>query len=115
MFQVDASHMSSAIFTPDEKLILSAKCSIEQPIEGKGEAYLTNKRLLVVQKTGLIKKQETPLVDIRIDQISYVKVEGLISKVLVIGVPHGGSVITYKIKISNPKLWASEIYRLRSQ
>ncbi len=105
--------MSQIIFSPDEKVILSGKGSIEQPIKGKGEIYLTNKRLLLIHKSGLIRKRETPLIDIRIDQISYAKVEGFISKVLVIGVPHGGTVIAYKIKVPQPDSWVAEILRLK--
>ena len=61
----------------------------------------------------MIRKRETPLVDIHIDQISYAKVEGFISKVLVIGVPHGGTVIAYKIKVPHPDSWVAEILRLK--
>ena len=105
--------MSQIIFSPDEKVILSGKGSIEQPIKGKGEIYLTNKRILLIHKSGLIRKRETPLIDIRIDQISYAKVEGFISKVLVIGVPHGGTVVAYKIKVPQPDSWVAEILRLK--
>ena len=107
--------MSAIIFSPDEKVILSAKGSIEQPVRGKGELYLTNKRIVLIHKSGFIRKRETPLVDIRLDQISYVKVEGMLRKTLVIGVPHGGNVIAYKIRVQNPESWQAEIYRLRTQ
>jgi len=106
--------LSSIIFAPGENIILSGKGKIEQPIVASGEAYLTNRRLLIIQKSGLIRKRETPLVDIRIDMISYAKVEGLLSKVLVIGVPQGGSLITYKIKVPHPESWLSQILALKS-
>lgn len=106
--------MSYIVFAPDEKIILSGKGTIEQPIKGKGEIYLTNKRVVLIHKSGLIRKRETPLVDIHIDQISYAKVEGLLFKVLVIGVPHGGTVIAYKIKVPNPDSWVAEIMRLKT-
>ncbi len=105
--------VSSIIFDPDEKLILSSKARIEQPVKGSGEAYLTNKRLVLIHKSGLIFKKETPLVNIWLSEISYAKVEGLLSKVLVIGVTHGGTVIAYKIKVSNPESWLAEIYNLK--
>jgi len=106
--------VSYVMFAPDEKIILSGKGTLEQPIKGKGEIYLTNKRLVLIHKSGLIRKKETPLVDIHIDQISYAKVEGFISKVLIVGVPHGGTVVAYKIKVSNPDAWMAEIMRLRA-
>ncbi|MGC8988438.1 hypothetical protein [Infirmifilum sp.] len=102
--------MSNIIFSPGEKVILSGKGRVEQPIRGEGELYLTNKRIVLIHRTGLIRKRETPLVDIRLDQISYAKVEGLLSKVLVIGIPQGGTVIAYKIKVSNPDSWLAAIY-----
>ena len=107
--------MPTVIFSPDEKIILGARGTMEQPINGSGELYLTTKRLILIHKSGFIRKRETPLVDIRLDQISYVKVEGLLRKTLVIGVPHGGSIIAYKIRVPNPESWQAEIYRLRSQ
>jgi len=106
--------MSSVLF-PGEKIILSGKASIEQPISGDGEAYLTDKRLVIIHKSGLIRKKETPLVDIRLDQISYAKVEGWLSKTLVIGVPQGGTIIAYKIKVSNPDSWLAAIMQQRTR
>ncbi len=106
--------MKSIIFSPDEKIILQGKGRVEQPVEGSGELYLTNKRLVLIHKSGFLRKKETPLLDIRISQISFVKVEGLLSKALVIGVPHGGTVVTYKIKVSKPEVWQAEIYKLMS-
>jgi len=104
----------SIILSPSEKILMSGSARIEQPLEGKGEAYLTDKRLIVIHKSGLIRKKETPLLDIRINQISYVKVEGLLSKVLVLGVTQGGKIITYKLKVPNPESWMSTIYNLLS-
>lgn len=107
--------MSSIIFIPGETVVLSGKGKIEQPIRASGEAYLTTRRLLIIQKSGLLRKRETPLLDIHLNMISYAKVEGILSKVLVIGVPQGGTVITYKIKVPHPESWLSQILALRSQ
>ncbi len=106
--------MSSIIFGPDEKVILSDKGRIEQPFKQGGEIYLTTKRLLLIQKSGLIKKKEIPLVDITIDNISYAKVEGRLSKTLVLGITEkAGRIITYKVKVKDPDAWLAEIYRLK--
>jgi hypothetical protein len=102
------------MFSPDERMILSAKGSLEQPITGKGELYLTDKRLFLVHKSGLITKRETPLVDMRISEINYVKVEGSLRKVLVLGVRGtGGIIVAYKIHVSAPESWSAQIYSLK--
>jgi hypothetical protein len=104
----------SSIFSPDERVILSGKGSLEQPVTGKGELYLTDKRLFLVHKSGLITKRETPLVDIKISEVNYVKVEGSIRKVLVLGVRGtGGMIVAYKIHISAPEAWSAQIYSLK--
>lgn len=102
------------MFSPDERIILSAKGSLEQPITGSGELYLTDKRLFLVHKSGLITKRETPLVDIRINEVNYVKVEGSLRKVLILGVRGaGGQIIAYKIHVSTPESWLAQIYSLK--
>ena len=106
--------MSQVVFGPDETVILSGRGDIEQPIKGNGELYLTTKRLLLIHKSGLVRKKETPLVDIRLDQLSYAKVEGLLSKVLVLGVTQSnGIVVTYKIKVPRPDSWLNAIFRAK--
>jgi zinc-ribbon domain len=104
----------SSMFSPDEKVILSAKGSLEQPIRGSGEIYLTDKRMFLVHKSGLISKRETPLLDIPINEVTYAKVEGALRKVLVVGVRgSGGQVLAYKIHLSTPESWSAQIYSLK--
>ncbi|MEM3857159.1 MAG: zinc ribbon domain-containing protein [Thermoprotei archaeon] len=104
----------SSMFSPDEKITLSGKGSIEQPIMGHGELYLTNKRLFLVHKTGLISKRETPLLDVEIGQITYCKSEGTLRKVLIVGVRgSAGQVLAYKIHVSGPDAWVAQIYNLK--
>ena len=107
--------MSYFAIGPDEKIILQGKGVIEQPVSGKGEIYLTSKRVIMIHKSGLIRKRETPLVDVRLDNISYAKAEGLLRKVLVLGVHQGGLVTAFKIRVSNPESWVAQIYNLKSQ
>ena len=107
--------MASIILSPTERVLISGSAKIEQPIAGRGEAYLTDKRLVVIHKSGFIRKRETPLLDIRLDQISYVKVEGILSKVLVVGISQGGKVIAYKIKVPHPDSWMSTIYNILNE
>ncbi len=105
----------SSTFGPDEKVVLSGRGSIDQPISGDGEIYLTDKRLLLIHKAGMIRKRETPLLDIEIGQISYVKSEGTLRKVLVLGVKGtGGQILTYKIHVPNPDSWVAQIFNLKN-
>jgi hypothetical protein len=102
------------MFSPDERVLLSGKGSIEQPMAGNGEMYLTDKRIFLAHKSGLIKKRETPLLDVEVSQVTYAKTEGSLRKVLVVGVRGtGGQVITYKIHVSGPQSWVSQIYSLK--
>lgn len=104
----------AAILLPDENVILKARGRVEQPIEGSGEMYLTNKRLLLLHRSGVIRKKETPLLDVKMDMISYFKVEGMLRKVLVLGVvSNAGIVITYKIHVSSPESWSSVLFNLK--
>jgi zinc-ribbon domain len=104
----------SSMFSPDEKVVLSSKGSLEQPIKGSGELYLTDKRLFLVHKSGLISKRETPLLDVRIGEVSYVKVEGSLRKVLVVGVRGtGGQILAYKVHVPAPESWSAQIYNLK--
>ncbi len=69
---------------------------------------------MLVHKSGLITVRETPVLDIRIGEISYVKVEGTLRKVLVIGVRGaGGQVQAYKIHVATPESWYGQIYNLK--
>ena len=105
----------SSVISPDENLVLSGHGSIEQPIAGSGELYLTDQRFMLVHKSGLISKRETPLLDVTIGEISYVKVEGSLRKVLVVSVrASGGKVQAYKIHVGQPEAWAAQIYNLKS-
>ncbi|MBI2183394.1 MAG: hypothetical protein HYU39_00385 [Thaumarchaeota archaeon] len=106
----------STVFGPDETVLLSSKGSMEQPVSGSGEFYLTTRRLLLVHKSGLIRKRETPLVDIGIDEISYFKVEGILRKVLVLGVRlQGGRIQAYKVHVRNPESWKTHIFNLKNK
>lgn len=105
----------SSVFSPDENPVLSGHGSIEQPIAGSGELYLTDQRLMLVHKSGFISKRETPLLDVTIGEISYVRVEGSLRKVLVVGVrASGGKVQVYKIHVGQPKAWAAQLFNLKN-
>jgi hypothetical protein len=104
----------SSMFSPDEKVILSGKGSMEQPVTGHGELYLTDKRLFLAHKAGLIRKRETPLLDVEIGQITYAKAEGALRKVLVLGVRGtAGQVLSYKMHVSAPDAWVAQVYNLK--
>ncbi len=92
-------------FFPGERVIISYPASVEQPVKGRGELFLTDKRLLLVHRSGLIMKKETVLFDIAFNQVSYLRSEGIIRKSLAIGVTsQGGIVITYRIRIHDPEM-----------
>lgn len=102
------------MFSPDEKVVLSDKGSIRQPVQGRGEIYLTDKRLFLAHKSGLVKKRDTLLLDVEIGQMTYAKVEGTLRKVLVVGVRGtAGMVLAYKIHVSDPDAWVSQIYDIK--
>jgi zinc ribbon protein len=99
---------------PGEEVIMSGEGSVEQVFVGKGGLHLTAKRLFLAHRSGLVRKRETPLLDVEIGQISYAKTEGTVKKVLVVGVRGAaGQVLAYKIKVSGPNAWVEQILRLK--
>lgn len=106
--------MSSRYLSPSEMVILNSHGSIEKPVKGHGQLYLTDKRLVLVHRSGLIKIKETPVLDIEIPQISYSKIEGTIRRALVLGVKAGnGQVVAYRIRVAHEEKWHSEINTLK--
>ncbi len=102
------------MFGPDEPVLLSRHASIEQPVSGSGTLYLTDRRLILIHRSGRIRKTETPLLDLTLEEISYARIEGTLWKVLVIGArTQGGRVITYKIHAQDPQVWKAQIYSLK--
>jgi len=102
------------LFGPDEPVLLSRHASIEQPVSGNGMLYLTDRRLILIHRSGVLRKTETPLLDLTLDEISYVRVEGTLWKVLVIGArTQGGRVVAYKVHAQNPGVWKAQIYSLK--
>lgn len=102
-----------SIFSPNERILLNAHGSVEQPINGKGQLYLTDRRMLLVHKSGLIIKREMPLLDVEISQISYVKTQGTLRKVLALGVKSsGGQVAHYKVHVRTPETWVAQIMNM---
>ena len=66
----------------------------------------------MIHKSGFIRKRETPLIDVKLENISYAKAEGLLRKVLVSGVHQGGLITAFKIHVKNPEAWVANIYNL---
>ena len=106
--------MSTSYLSPSEKVILNSHGSVEKPVSGHGQLYLTDKRLVLVHRSGLLKVKETPVLDIEIPQISYSKIEGMLRRTLVLGVKSGnGQVIPYRIRVAREEKWHSEIRMLK--
>ena len=102
-----------SIFSPNERILLNAHGSVEQPINGKGQLYLTDRRLLLVHKSGLVIKRELPLLDVEISQISYIKTQGTLRKILALGVKsNGGQVAHYKVHVRTPEAWVARIMNM---
>ena len=102
------------IFGPDEPVLMSRRASIEQPVSGSGTLYLTDRRLILIHRSGHIRKTETPLLDLTIEEISYARIEGTFWKALVVGArTQGGRLVTYKIHAQNPQVWKAQIYSLK--
>lgn len=105
--------MSSLLY-PGEEVILSGEGSVEQVFVGKGELRLTAKRLFLVQRSGLVRKREAPLLDVELGQVSYAKTEGMLTKVLVVGIRgNAGQVLAYKIKVPRSDEWVEQILKLK--
>src|SRR5438132_13491426 len=76
--------------------------------------YLTDRRLILIHRSGVVRKPQAPLLGLTLDEISYVRVEGSLWKVLVIGArTQGGRVVTYKVHAQNPGVWKAQIYSLK--
>ena len=106
--------MSSRYLSPSEMIILNSHGSVEKPVKGHGQLYLTDKRLVLVHRSGLIKIKETPILDIEIPQISYSKIEGMLRRTLVLGVKAGnGQVVSYRIRVAREEKWHSAINTLK--
>jgi hypothetical protein len=104
----------SSFLYPGEEVIISGEGSVEQVFVGKGELHLTAKRLFLAHRSGLVRKRETPLLDVEIGQVSYAKTEGMLTKVLVVGVRGtAGQVLAYKFKVPRADEWAEQILRLK--
>jgi hypothetical protein len=72
------------------------------------------KAAVLVHKSGLISKKETALLDVRLDEVSYAKVEGAIGKALVVGVREtGGQILPYRVHVSGPASWSAQISSFR--
>jgi hypothetical protein len=96
-------------FGTDEALIKEGSCHIEQPGRGGGKLFLTARRLILISRRGFISVKETPLLDAQLPDISYVRVEGSVFRVLVVGVRKAGETAAYRISIQNPSSWMEAI------
>jgi len=106
----------SMFFGPGESVILSGKGQIEQPVNGGGVLYLTNHRLFLIHKSGIIRKREIPLLDLPLTDISYVRTEGSLRKVLIVGARSANGLVTaYKVHVANPDSWAAGITSTRAK
>jgi hypothetical protein len=106
--------MSSPYLSSGEKVILNDHGSVLKPIQGSGQLYLTDRRVVLIHRSGFVRTKETPLLDIEIPQISYLRIEGLLKRSLVLGVKAGnGQIVPYKIHVSREEKWHSEIYGLK--
>ncbi len=108
--------MSSHYLSSGEKIILNDRGSVVKPIQGHGQLYLTDRRVVLIHRSGLVKIKETPVLDIEIPQISYSRIEGLLRRTLVLGVKAGnGQIVPYRIHVSREDKWHSEIYGLKGE
>ena len=106
--------MTQSFLESGEKVILNSHGAVTRPISGHGRLYLTDRRLLLVHRSGLVKVKETPVLDIGIPQISFSKIEGMLRRSLVLGVKSGnGQVVSYKIRVNREEKWSLEINALK--
>jgi len=97
-----------------ERVERSAKATLLEPTKTKGQLYLTDRRLAMVRKQGLIRKKEVSVFDFPLGSISSARTEGLISKKLVVAAGSAdGRVWTYKIEVGKTKAWSEAIGNLK--
>lgn len=97
-----------------ERVERSAKATLSEPTKTKGQLYLTDRRLAMVRKEGLIRKKEVPVFDLPLGSISFARSEGIISKKLVVAAGSAdGRVSTYKIEVGKTKSWSEAISNLK--
>jgi hypothetical protein len=97
------------ILKPGEKLLLQDRATMES--YGKGTLYLTNSRIIFEVTTGLISKKTEIALILGLGAVEDVKVEGLISKKLVIegSDERTGCIDRYKFSVPNPSAWEVSI------
>ena len=97
------------LLKPGEKLLLQDRAAMEG--YGKGTLFLTNNRVIFEATTGLISKKTEIVLILGLGAIEDVKVEGLISKKLVIegSDERTGRIDRYKFSVPNPSAWEVSI------
>ncbi|HYB45601.1 MAG TPA: zinc ribbon domain-containing protein [Nitrososphaerales archaeon] len=97
-----------------ERVERSAKATLLEPTKTKGQLYLTERRLAMVRKEGLIRKKEVAVFDLPLGSVSFARTEGLISKKLIVAASSAdGRVLPYKIEVGKTKSWSEAISNLK--
>ena len=92
-------------------MIFSSRCRVEQPTECSGELYLTERRLIMIRSSGLLRRRAEVFFDEALQDISLVRSDGILRKAVTLSVRRPqGSVVTYRLKVPSAEVWASHIY-----
>lgn len=98
-----------------EGVTKSSKAKVIEPVKMSGKLYLTGRRLTLVRREGTLRKKEISVFDIPLENIAFAKVEGLISKKLVIGARNpDGRVTSYKLEVGGTSSWSAAIASSRN-
>jgi len=93
------------ILRPGENIILQeSKRNIIEKF-GHGTLYLTNFRLILEGTTGIVSKRLRVAFDLRLDMITDISVEGLVSKRLMLFATGG----QYKLHVDDTSMWEEAI------
>ena len=93
------------ILRPGESIILQeGKRNIIEKF-GHGTLYLTNFRLILEGTTGIISKKLRLAFDLRLDMITNINVEGMVSKRLILFTAGG----QYRLHVDNASRWEQAI------
>jgi GH24 family phage-related lysozyme (muramidase) len=99
----------------DNAIVKSAKGAVKKPLSRKGMIYLTRRNLYMTHEKGLFRKKQVTDFDLRLDQMSNVRVKGFLAKDLLLDTMTGaGQIVSYDLKVPSPKTWSEEIAILKS-
>ncbi len=108
-----ATRLSQVILRDDERVVRDQEARLLQGKERwRGRLYLTNKRLMFERRRGTFFKKYDVAMDARLDDLTYVKITGILRKRLLVGVRRGAWVDVVHLRVDDSEVWAAEVASL---